>query len=353
MNRRCASLALASLVAIAGPLRAEDPPLPDGARRAPVQSSTQVLPWGDPLSFPSVRLPDPFTQVNDKTSAEDGESSKAPASHIGPKKHIRDNAFLVEESINQEPGVVQHIFNWVNQWDRTPGARTRDFLATYTMELPLGTQTHQFSFTTQFLTAFQKPNDGPAVQQGDIGDTFLNYRYQLLADDDFLWCAPRFSLIVPTGDKRFGSGTGELGYFFNLPITRYGDRFDFHFNAGTTLVPHVSLPLPSGALSPRYDLRAYNLGASTFWKPRTNLHFFVEALGLWNEEIDEVGFRRGVIQAFVNPGVRYAICQREEVEWVVGVSVPVGLTPDSPDIGVFAYMSVEHAFRTVNGGGGK
>ena len=47
----------------------------------------------------------------------------------------------------------------------------------------------------------------------------------------------------------------------------------------------------------------------------------------------------------VNPGVRYAVCQYEDVEWVLGVSVPVGLTRDSPDIGVFAYMSVEHTFR--------
>jgi hypothetical protein len=42
--------------------------------------------------------------------------------------------------------------------------------------------------------------------------------------------------------------------------------------------------------------------------------------------------------------VRYAVCQFDEVEWVLGVAVPVGLTRDTPDIGVFAYMSVEHAF---------
>lgn len=291
--------------------------------------------------------------MSGNTNTEEEDAGKAPPSHIGPKKHIRDNAFLVEEAFNQEPGVVQHIFNWINQWDRTPDSRTRDFAATYTMELPLGTQTHQFSFTTQFLTAFEKPKDGPAMQQGDIGDTFLNYRYQLLADDDFLWCAPRFSLVLPTGDKRFGLGTGQLGYQFNLPISRYGERFDVHFNAGATLIPHVSVSLADGLASPRHDLRAYNLGASTFWKPRTNLHFFVEVLALWNEEIDDTGFRQGLTQVFVNPGVRYAICQFEEVEWVIGVAVPVGLTRDSPDIGIFAYMSVEHAFRKLSSAGGE
>ena len=52
-------------------------------------------------------------------------------------------------------------------------------------------------------------------------------------------------------------------------------------------------------------------------------------------------------QLFLNPGGRYAVCQFEEVEWVLGVSTPIGLTADTPDIGVFAYMSVEHAFRKV------
>src|SRR5207244_2110456 len=99
--------------------------------------------------------------------------------------------------------------------DRTPAGRTRDFALAYTLELPLGSQTHQFSLTTQFLSAFEQPNDGPAAQPGGVGDTFLNYRYQLLSDDDFLWCAPRLSLILPTGDDRFGLGTGQVGYQFN------------------------------------------------------------------------------------------------------------------------------------------
>ena len=261
----------------------------------------------------------------------DTEKEKEP-------KHIRDNAFLVEEAFNQEAGQVQHIFNWINLWDRAPGGRTRDFTWNYTMELPLGSQKHQFSFTTQVLSPFEKPKGEAATQPGGIGDTFLNYRYQLLADDDFLWCAPRLSLIAPTGDERFGLGTGQVGYQFNLPISRYGDRFDFHFNAGFTYTPNVSAFLtpeviPGGNLpvtdqplqrlgngsmiparSPRHDLRGYNLGASAFWKPRVNLNFFVEGLALWNDEIDNRGVRRNATQVFVNPGVRYAICQFDEVE---------------------------------------
>lgn len=140
-----------------------------------------------------------------------------------------------------------------------------------------------------------------------------------------------------------------MGYCFNLPVSRYGDNFDFHFNAGVTYTPAVSTILANDSgigevLSPRHNLSGYNLGASAFWKPRVDLHFFVETLALWNDEIDEIGFKRNNTQVFVNPGVRFAIIQ-DPVEWVLGVSVPVGLTRDSPDIGVFAYMSIEHTFR--------
>lgn len=278
----------------------------------------------------------------DKQTEEEDEEEERP-------KHIRDNAFLVEEAFNQEPGDVQHIFNWINLWDTAASGRTRDFAWTYTMELPLGTQDHQFSFTTQMFDLFEK-SAGVVAREGGIGDTFLNYRYQLLADDNFLWCAPRLTLIAPTGDKRFGLGTGEVGYQFNLPVSRYGEQFDFHFNAGLTYIPDVSLPLPNGFSSPGQDLRAYNLGGSVYWKLETYLHCFVEALALWNEEIDDTGFRTGITQLFLNPGARYAVCQLDQVEWVLGMSAPIGLTPDSPDIGFFAYMSVEHNFRKIENG---
>ncbi len=286
---------------------------------------------------------------NSKNAGKNGNGKNEDE---GPE-HTRDNGFLVEEASNQEPGVVQHIFNWINSWDRTAGGRTRDFLMAYVMELPLGSQKHQFSFLVPFQTTFEK-SGGVAQQTGDVGDIFLNYRYQLLADDDFLWLAPRFSAILPSGDKRFGTGSGQAGFQFNLPVSRYGERFDFHFNAGYTIIPNVSLPLDpllaGQPFSPRRHLHTGNLGASTFWKPQTYFHLFVEVLALHDLGIDDFGARDHATQVFVNPGFRWAICQLEAVEWVVGLSVPIGLTRDTPDIGLFAYMSVEHSFRRAKKG---
>jgi hypothetical protein len=265
-----------------------------------------------------------------------------------PPKHIRDNAILVEEAFNQETGEAQHIFTWNFLCDRNRLGRSRDFIFAYTLELPIGSQTHQFSITSQFLTLLDKPLDGPPVRQGDIGDTFLHYRYQLLDDDEFLWCAPRLSLILPTADRRFGVGAGQVGYQFNLPVSRYGENFDFHFNAGFTYIPNVSVPLAPGLFTEGRDLRAYNLGGSIYWKPQVDLHFYVETLALWFDVLDERGTRGHLTQVYLNPGLRYAVIQ-DPVEWVLGVSIPVGLTRDTPDIGVFVYMSIEHTFRKKNG----
>ena len=343
MNHRFWGLAVASLLSTTRILSAEESAIWAG------NTFVQELRTEDPIIQPSSwmssgRLQNLLPGANARRAVENEPVYYNGEAEEGPQ-HIRDNAFLVEEAFNQEPGDVQHIFNWIQFWDDSATETTRDFAATFTMELPLGSQAHQFSFTLQSLDGFEQANGSPPEHQGGVGDTFLNYRYQLLANDDFLWCAPRFSLIVPTGDERFGLGTGELGYQLNLPISRYGDRFDFHFNAGYTITPGVSA-LPAFPLI-EHDLEGNNLGGSVFWKPKVNLHFFLETLALWNDEIDDLGSRTNINQVFLNPGVRYAVCQFDEVEWVLGVSVPVGLTEDTPDIGAFAYMSVEHAFRKV------
>src|SRR5688572_27661887 len=160
----------------------------------------------------------------------------APA--LAQQEHISDNSFLIEEAYNQEKGVVQHIFNWFPTWDHDDG-ELREFQFLYTMELPVGGQTHQFSFTPMnFEHFFHDPDGGPAEEEGGWGDTFLNYRYQLLLEDDCSWqpaIAPRLSVILPTGDEDRGLGVGEVGYQFNLPISKELEHFAWHFNAGTTI----------------------------------------------------------------------------------------------------------------------
>src|SRR5579872_5066173 len=83
---------------------------------------------------------------------------------------IQDNSFLVEEAYNQEDGVIQHIsfFQLLS---------TGDWAFTQTDEWPLRTIKHQLSLTMAATHA-----DGYAG--AGFGDTFINYRYQLVGNGD-------------------------------------------------------------------------------------------------------------------------------------------------------------------------
>jgi hypothetical protein len=269
----------------------------------------------------------------------------------GERKHISDNSFLIEEAYNQEPGVVQHIFTWFPTWDYSDG-ETREFSFQYVMELPVGSQTHQFSFTPLVFEHFvDDPSGGPREEEGGWGDTFLNYRYQLTMDEECNMMpaiAPRISLILPTGDEDRGLGTGEVGYQFNLPISKELDRFAFHVNAGCTFTPDVSVDLGGGADSPYRDLHGYNLGASVIWLTTYDLNFMLEFITLWDEELDDAGTIDDTTTVLLNPGLRGALYTGDEIQWVAGLGVPIGLSDDAPDIGLFIYMSVEHNFRRTD-----
>jgi hypothetical protein len=260
------------------------------------------------------------------------------------REHIKDNSFFIEEAYNQEPGVVQHIFNGVGFWDWDNG-RTREFAYLFTMELPLGSEMHQFSFTLPFVTFFAEPDGGLPEEQGGWSDVALNYRYQLLKEDEGTPAiAPRISVILPTGDEGRGLGTGEVGYEFLLPISKELDPFAFHINAGFAVTPDVSVPLGNGQTSPGRDLRSCFLGASAIWLATYDFNVLLEFFTVWDEGLDETGRRDRTTEVVISPGVRYALFTGEEVQWVIGGAVPVGLSKDAPDIGMFLYMSVEHNF---------
>jgi hypothetical protein len=324
-----------------GPAKSVEPGPQIGGTRPDVLESFAVATWSEPQPKSSEKA----SRSNGSGDDKNGEDKRN--GETKQPEHIRDNSFLVEEAYNQEPGVVQHIMTWDAQWTHQLGRR-RDFAYVYLMELPIGSQNHQFSFTPLAFREFSdKPDGGAPDTQGGWGDTFLNYRCQLLDDDANGWqpaVAPRASLILPTGDENRGLGTGALGYQFNLPISKQLDPFAFHFNAGFTYTPNVSAPLPSGAASAGASLHGYNLGASIIWLASYEVNFLVEYVALWNEELDDFALRDRSTEVVLNPGMRYAAYTDDSVQWVLGVSAPLGLSRDAPDYGVFFYLSVEHSF---------
>lgn len=248
---------------------------------------------------------------------------------------IQDNSFLIEEAYNQEPGVVQHIFTGFYGLDKMGGPDDRTLALSFTQEWPVFSQKHQFSYTVPYNSVRQG-----GVSVNGVGDVLLNYRYQVCLDED-TWrgFAPRFSLVLPTGDTSRGFGDDTLGYQWNLPFsTALRDRWFVHANAGLTYLPD------SAGVSPRRDRLHYNLGASVIYAVKPDLHLMLECVGAWNQADDGAGRVRRELAAILSPGVRQAFNFANESQLVIGLAVPIGLTRSAPDVGVFLYVSFEHNF---------
>lgn len=255
---------------------------------------------------------------------------------------IRDNSFLIEEAYNQEQGIIQHIFNFVRTWDEDDG-QFRGWDTLYTLEMPLGSQTHQFSFTIPFSNFHDAPDGGTVVDENGLGDIQLNYRYQWRdGSDGGPAVAPRMSVILPSGNPDRDLGDDVVGYQLNLPVSYESCCRAYHFNAGMTIRPDVVADLGINGLSEPRDLVGYNLGMSVIDIRSNTLQPLVEMLMLWDEEIDDLGVDRSTFELLVSPGVRWAPYTEGDTQVVLGAALPVGLTRDAPDLGLFLYFSFEH-----------
>jgi hypothetical protein len=247
-------------------------------------------------------------------------------------KGIQDNSFFVEEAYNQEPGIVQHIINLPVFFTHGEGEITPSF----TQEWPIFTQTHQFSYTIPYT--FTEEENG-------FEDIRLNYRLQALMESERTPAfAPRFSLITPAGDASKGFGHNRLGYEINLPFSKIvSNRVTLNFNAGGSLFPDVN----------DRDLWNYNLGASAIYAVTENYNLMLESVANWEEDVDPAKNIDRTVTSLISPGARYAFNLPDELQIVIGAAVPVGLTSDSPDWGLFFYLSFEHPFVRPHSGNGK
>ncbi len=240
---------------------------------------------------------------------------------------ISDNSFLIEEAYNQEKGVVQHIFNWQRfQTDRS-------WVGTFTQEWPMGSQTHQFSYTLPYLR-------DPLTGNG-LGDVLLNYRYQMSGGDDKeVSFSPRLSLVLPTGDSNKGRGTGALGVQVNLPLSvPLADTVFTHWNLGATVVPKAKNPLGEKA-----DTLGTNVGASLIWRPHPEFNLMFEAIHTTQEVVTGAGLKTREKATYLNPGLRWAHNLPSGLQIVPGLAYTYGVGASKGDNAIFLYISFEHPF---------
>ena len=242
---------------------------------------------------------------------------------------IEDNSFFIEEAINQEDHVVQHISNGYFQ------PTTHEFLYAFTQEWPVGGQTHQLSYTMAFQTL--------ESHQSGIGDLLLNYRFQLFDRTDWAWVAPRLSLILPTGRSSAGLGSGVVGIQCNLPVSkRVTELLYVHLNAGFTVLPKVRSVIDDGTTVHK-SLTSYFAGASGILLLTEHLNLLAEVLKISNALVSAQGRVVHIFQTIVSPGVRAAI-DAGSLQIVPGVAIPVSLTASGSSTNIYAYLSFEHPF---------
>jgi hypothetical protein len=247
---------------------------------------------------------------------------------------IQDNSFLIEESYNQDYGVVQHINNFQRLW------QSKSWAYSFTQEWPVDpAPKNQLSYTVIATHSGDFPGSGAGA-----GDIALNYRYQLVGNGDTrIAVAPRVSLLVPSGDSRFGRGAGGVGVQTNWAMSVVlNKQFTTHLNAGATITPRAQDELGNSAAA-----YAYNLGHSLVWTMHPRFNAFVETV--FNRGESVIGPRQTLwdSQVLVNPGIRWAYNFSSGLQIVPGISVPVGVGPSSGEKGVFFYLSFEHPYRKI------
>ena len=246
---------------------------------------------------------------------------------------IQDNSFIIEEAYNQEYGIVQHISNFTYFW------QTRSWAYSFTQEWPVDrAPKNQLSYT--LLVA----HSGLAGAGTGFGDVALNYRYQLVGDDEAkVAVTPRVSVLFPSGDSRFGRGAGGAGFQTNWAMSVVVNKqLTTHWNLGATVVPTGKDP--AGDQSTTY---AYNLGNSLVWTMHPRFNALLETFFVRGETVSSPRHTQWGDQLLLNPGVRWAYNFSSGLQIVPGIAVPLGVGPSAGSKGVFFYLSFEHPYRKI------
>jgi Putative MetA-pathway of phenol degradation len=238
---------------------------------------------------------------------------------------IQDNSFLVEEAYNQERGVVQHI--GVLELARRGGDWSFDF----TQEWPAPDMRHQLSYTVPMARVGGRSG---------FGDVALNYRYQLLGEGGGpLAVAPRFSVVLPTGDSDEGVGGGSGGVEVNLPVSLLvGERFVAHWNLGGSRTFSAE-----GQGNEEVDLDGIFAAQGLIWLARPTLNLMLEARWDRIETFAGSGRVEHDESLVVSPGARFAQ-NLGDLQVVYGLAFPVEVGAGDGEKSALLYLSFEHPF---------
>ncbi|MDQ6894491.1 MAG: transporter [Acidobacteriota bacterium] len=257
---------------------------------------------------------------------EPAVAARSNAANFTPHE-VQDNSFLVEESYNQEEGVVQHISLFARD-------RTGQWVATFTQEWPLGGVRHQLSYSVPFARS--------ETGARKLEDAAVNYRYQLVGSGETRFAiAPRISLYLPIGSTRDGLGSGNVSWQTLIPVSyALSEDWVVHGNAGATY-----RPASRNAAGDRANVWEWNVGTSLIFTGSHLLDPMLEAI--YGRERAVVAPGRTVAEPvfLVSPGVRWAWSFKSGLQVVPGLAFPIGVGPSRGSRQVLLYLSFEHPFQ--------
>lgn len=276
-------------------------------------------------------------------SAEEVKPKKGSYLSYG-QPDIEDNSMLIEEAFNQEAGVIQHISNFIVDHG--------DYTYAYTQEIPLADVKHQLSIGLSYAS-FHKP-EGYELYNSNyltkgLGDLFINYRPMLRGKNDWALVIPRFTLIIPTGNARYGLGSGGWGGQFNLAVTkRLNSKITTHYNAGYTLIKKADYYSyatdGTPALKFQRNVPTANIGASVIWLVHPKFNLMTEYVSSFGNAINDEGNLDTDNVTIVNPGFRFAV-NVGKCQVVPGFGMPLNFSNGQfTGSGGFFYLSIEPAY---------
>jgi hypothetical protein len=153
--------------------------------------------------------------------------------------------------------------------------------------------------------------------------------------------APRFSVLLPTGNSRLGRGSGAVGFQTNLPLSIAATKkLVAHWNAGATFTPSAKNELDQKAFT-----AGYNLGTSFVWLAHPRFNAMLETVFDSSESVVAPDTTVRENSLLLSPGFRWAHNFKNGLQIVPGFAVPIGVGPSSGEKGIIFYLSFEHPFK--------
>lgn len=236
---------------------------------------------------------------------------------------VEDNSFLVEESYNQEPGVVQFI----NVWQKN--VKGQDWTYTFINEIPVMGQQNQFSYELPVTHL-------AAVDDTKLSDVKLNYRREFIRADKFVTTG-RLSTSTSSGDYKKGFGRGAFGYEAALMVSVVvNDKWVQHWNVGYGIAPDAK-----NQTGDKADNSKYFWAVSNVYLVTDKFNVMLEMTGSVEQETAGRDYAPWSQSNIINPSLRYAV-DISDWQLVPGLAFPINVGDQAGQENQFlAYLSIE------------